>query len=105
LGYVLREEVRALTGVTEVEVGDFQLDRIIAEAESLIGAYTGRSWSPSDEGYSRIQTAARFLAASLVYESLPSTPEVDGKAQRYHERAMLVLRAMRVLDSGPLRRV
>jgi len=101
---VTKEELRNLTGLTEVEVGDSQLDRVIDEAETMIDAYTGKSWSTSDGEYAKVQTATRLLAVSLVYESLPSTAETEGKAQRYHEKAMLMLKAMRVFDAGPLKR-
>jgi len=102
---VTKEELRDLTGLTETEVGNSQLERIIAEAENFVDAYTGRSWSASDGEYSKVQTVTRLLAASLIYDSLPSTPETQDKAQRYHEKAMMMLKAMRVLDSGPLKRV
>ncbi|MFQ6094706.1 MAG: hypothetical protein ACE5NN_01045 [Candidatus Bathyarchaeia archaeon] len=101
---ITREDLRNLTGLTDVEIEDSRLDQIIADSESLVDGYTGKSWSASDSNYSKIQTATRFLAASLIYDSLPSTPEINEKAQRYHEKAMAMLRAMRVLDSGPLKR-
>lgn len=103
LTYITREELRSLTGLTDLEVEDSRLDQIIGDAENLVDGYTGRSWSTSDPKYSKIQTVTRFLAASLVYESLPQTPETNEKAQRYHERAMAALKVMRVLDSGPLK--
>jgi len=102
---VTKEELRDLMGLTEIEVGDAQLERIIADAENLVDAYTGRSWSTSDGEYAKIQTTTRLLAASLVYDCLPSTSEAHDKAQRYHEKAVMMLKAMRVFDSGPLKRV
>jgi len=102
---ITKEELRNLTGLTDIEVGDSQLERIIADAETLVDTCTGRLWSASDEDYAKVQTITRLLAASLIYESLPLSPETENKAQRYHEKAMLMLKAMRVLDSGPLRRV
>jgi len=104
MGRVTKEELRNLTGLTDVEVGDSQLERIIADAETLIDAYTGRSWSASNGDYTKVQTATRLLAASLVYESLLLAPESQEKAQRYHEKAMTMLKSMRVLESGPLKR-
>jgi len=105
MGRVTKDELRDLTGMTEIEVGDSQLERIIADVENLVDAYTGKPWSASDQDYAKIQTVMRLLAASLIYESLPLTPETEGKAQRYHEKALLMLKAMRVLDSGPLKRL
>ncbi len=85
--YITKDEVRNLTGLTEVEVNDSQLERIIDDAENFVDAYTDKSCSISDSKYSKIQIATRFLAASLIYEGLPKTPENEGKAQRYHEKA------------------
>jgi len=82
--YITKDEIRNLTGLTEVEVNDSQLERIIDDAENLVDTYTDKSWSSSDSKYSKIQTATRFLAASLVYESLPKTPENEGKAQLHY---------------------
>ena len=98
--YCTKEEMRKLTGLTDVEVSDDQLDQIIEDAVNLVDAYTGQSWSPSDGNYSKIQTITRFIAISLVYESLPQTPEVNEKAQRYHEKAMRMLDALRGFDTG-----
>jgi len=103
--YCTKEEIRDLTGLTDVEIEDSRLDRIISDAENLVDAYTGKSWSTSDSQYSKIQTVTRFLAASLVYEGLPETAETERKAERYHEKAMSMLKSMRILDSGPLKRV
>jgi len=105
MAYITKEELRNLTGFTDTEINDSQLDQIITDAENLVNAYTGKSWSSSDSNYSKIQTATRFLAASLVYESLPSTPETEQKAERYNEKAMTMLKSMRVMDSGPLKSV
>jgi len=105
MAYITKEEVRDLTGLTDIEIEDSRLDRIISDAENLVNAYTGRSWSTSDGSYSKIQTVTRFLVASLVYEGLPETAETERKAERYHEKAMAMLKSMRVLDSGPLKRV
>jgi len=103
LAYITREELRDLTGITETEVGESELDQIIADAENLVDAYTGQSWSTSDSNYSKIQTVTRFLAASLIYDSLPVTRETELKSQRYHEKAMAMLEAMRVFGAGPLK--
>jgi hypothetical protein len=103
LPYITKEEVRDLTGTTEIEVGDSELDQIITDAENLVEAYTGKSWAASESEYSKIQTATRFVAASLIYESLPVTPETNSKSQRYHEKAMAMLKVMRLFGSGPLR--
>lgn len=98
--YCTKEEMRKLTGLTDGEVSDDQLDQIIEDAVNLVDAYTGQSWSPSDGNYSKIQTITRFIAISLAYESLPHTPEVNEKAQRYHEKAMRMLDALRGFDTG-----
>jgi len=103
LTHITKEQLRDLTGITETEVGDSELDQMIADAENLVDAYTGRSWSTSDSSHSKIQTVTRFLAASLIYDSLPATRETELKSQRYHEKAMAMLEAMRLLGSGPLK--
>jgi len=103
LAYITKEQIRDLTGITETEVGDSELDQIIADAQNLVDAYTGHSWSTSDSNYSKIQTVTRFLAASIIYDSLPATGETELKSQRYHEKAMGMLEAMRLLGSGPLK--
>ena len=103
MAYTTKEELRELTGITETEVGDSELDQIIVDAQNLVEAYTGKSWSTSDGNYSKIQTVTRFLAASLTYDSLPATRETELKSQRYHEKAMAMLEAMRLLGSGPLK--
>lgn len=102
--YVTKQELRNLTGLTDIEIEDSRLYQIITDTENLVNAYTGKSWSASDNDYSKIQTATRFLAASLIYEGLPSTPETEEKAHRYDDKAMLMLKTMRVLDAGPLKR-
>lgn len=102
--YITKEELRNLTGLTNLEVDDERLDQVITDASNLVEAYTGKSWTPSESKYSKIQTITGFLAASLVYESLPSTPEINKKAQRYHEKAMAMSKAMRVMGAGPLKR-
>jgi len=104
LGYVTREEIRNLTGLTDLEIDDQSLDQIITDAENLIDAYTGKTWTTTDAEYPKIKTVTRLLAASLIYEGLPSTPEAQGKAQRYHELATLMLKSMRIFSSGPLKR-
>ena len=98
--YCTKEEIRNLTGLTEVEVSDDQLDQIIEEAKNLLDTYTGQPWYPSDTNYSKIQTVTRFIAISLAYESLPQTPEVNEKAQRYHEKALRMLDALRGFETG-----
>ena len=103
MAYTTKEGLRELTGITETEVGDPELDQMIADAQNLVDAYTGKSWSTSDGNFSKIQTVTRFLAASLIYDSLPATRETELKSQRYHEKAMAMLEAMRLLGSGPLK--
>lgn len=49
--YITKDEVRNLTGLTEVEVNDSQLERIMDDAENLEDTYTDRSWSTSDGNY------------------------------------------------------
>jgi len=104
MGYVTREEIRNLIGVTDLEIEDQRLDQTITDAENLVNAYTGKPWTTTDGEYSKIQTVTRLLAASLIYEGLPSIQETQGKAQRYHELAILMLESMRVGGSGPLKR-
>ena len=103
LGYVTKEEVRNLTGLTDRELEDERLDQIIQEAERMVEIYTGKAWTETDSEYSQIQTVTRMLAASLAYEAIPLTEEVHGKAARYHELAVLLLRSMRVASSAPLK--
>ena len=102
--YCTKEEIRNLTGLTEVEVSDDQLDQIIVDAVNFIDGYTGQPWSPSDADYSKIQTATRFIAISLVYDILPQTREINEKAQRFHEKALRLLDGLVVLD-GTMRAV
>ena len=86
-----------------MEIEDSELNQIIKDAETLVNAYTEKTWSSSDSDYSKIKTVTRFLAASLIYDSLPVTRETELKSQRYHEKAMAMLEAMRLLASGPLK--
>lgn len=97
---ITKEELRNLTGLSDLEIDDDRLDQIILDAENLVEACTGQSWSTSDSEYSRIQTVTRLLAASLIYEGLPSTPETEKKAERYHEKALRMFDVMRGLETG-----
>jgi len=96
--YCTKEDIRNLTGLTEVEVSDDQLDQIIVDAVNFLDGYTGQSWSPSDADYSKVQTATRFIAISLVYDTLPQTREINEKAQRFHEKGLRLLDGLVVLD-------
>jgi len=96
--YCTKEDIRNLTGLTEVEVSDDQLDQIIVDAVDFLDGYTGQSWSPSDADYSKVQTATRFIAISLVYDTLPQTREINEKAQRFHEKGLRLLDGLVVLD-------
>ncbi|MCW4020844.1 MAG: hypothetical protein NWF14_06430 [Candidatus Bathyarchaeota archaeon] len=98
MGYVTKEELRNLTGLTEVEISDDQLNQIMVDAANFVDAYTGQSWSQSEADYSKVQTAVRFEAISLVYDTLPLTRENNEKAQRFHEKALRLLDGLVVLD-------
>ena len=98
MAYVTKEELRNLTGLTEIEVSDDRLDQIIVDAVNFVEGYTGQSWSPSDADYSKIQTATRFIAIGLAYDTLPQTREINEKAQRFHEKGLRLLDGLVVLD-------
>jgi len=104
MAYVTREELRNLTGLTEVEISDNQLNQIIVDAVNFVDTHTGQSWSPSDADYSKVQTATRFVAIGLAYDILPQTREINEKAQRFHEKALRLLDGLVVLD-GTMRAV
>ena len=95
---ITKEELRNLTGLSDLEVDDDRLDQIIVDAVNFVEGYTAQLWSPSDADYSKVQTAVRFEAISLVYDTLPLTPENNEKAQRFHEKALRLLDGLVVLD-------
>ena len=60
--YCTKEEVRDLTGLTDLELDDSQLEEIILNAERQVNLETSKlgGWGPSDPEYSLIQTAAKI---------------------------------------------
>jgi len=91
--YCTIEEVRNLTGLTDLELDDSQLEEIILNTERYVNAETGKpeGWNPSDSEYPFIQTAAKFYAAALCFDALPETPETADKGDRYRSQAREIL--------------
>jgi len=96
--YCSIEEIRDLTGLTDIELDDNQLEEIILNAERLVNSETGKpeGWNPSDTKYPFIQSAAKFYAASLCFQALPETPETEGKNERYRSQAREILKRLQV---------
>ena len=97
--YCSIEEVRDLTGLTDLELNDNQLEEIILNAEHLVNSETGKpeGWEPANPQYPLIQTAAKFCAAALCYDALPETDETRGKGERYRSQAEEILKHLRSL--------
>jgi len=70
--YITKDEVRNLTGLTEVEVNDSQLERIIDDAENFVDAYTDKSWSTSDGNYALPRDQRRPLRDAVPEPQEPS---------------------------------
>lgn len=94
--YCTIEEVRDLTGLTDLELSDSQLEGIILDAERYVNLETGKTegWSLSDPEYQFIQTATKFYAAALCFDTIPETAETSGKSERYRNQAKEILRLL-----------
>jgi len=96
--YCTTAEIRDLTGLTDLELSDNQLEEIILNAERCVNSETGKpeGWSLSDPEYPFVQTAAKFHAAALCFDALPETPETSGKAERYRNQAKEILNRLQI---------
>ena len=97
--YCTNEDVRDLTGLTDLELDDSQLEEIILNAERQVNSETSKleGWDLSDPKYSLIQTATKFYAAALCYETLPDdkVQNFGEKAERFRNEATKILRSLR----------
>ena len=97
--YCTKEEVRNLTGLTDLELDDSQLEEIILNAERQVNFETAKleGWDTSDPKYPLIQTAAKFYAAALCYETFPDdkAENFGEKAERFRNEATKILRSFR----------
>jgi len=96
LFYCTLGEIRNLTGLTDLELGDDQIRELISVVEHYINAVTGKSegWHPTDSRYHFIEVAAKFHAAALCFDSLPETAETAGKGEKYRSQAKEILKKL-----------
>jgi hypothetical protein len=81
MAYATSAELKALDGMGEVDITDDMLDEALAEAEALIDAYCGTSFTFKDFTKVLDGNGARHIDLGVLFPRTLTTATVDGEAQ------------------------
>jgi len=91
--YTTVSRVRTLTGLTATDISDTDLASLIDEADDLVEAFTGRTWTGTESDYALAGFASSCFTASLAYMRLVKE---EGKSEAWWKKALDVCEKLKL---------